>query len=75
MPVRSNKAALLSAKSSVGISGGTKRAKARGTLPRDSNTKLKTQVCQDIAFPGEEIMVKSNPFSAKSELKELYSKY
>lgn len=73
--VRSNKAALPSAKSSVGISGGIGRAKARGALPGDSNTKPKTQLYQDTAFPREEIMVKSSPFRAKSELKELYSEY
>lgn len=53
MLVRSNKAALPSAKSSVGISGGIGRAKARGALPRDSNTKPKTQLYQDTAFPHE----------------------
>lgn len=65
MSVRSNKADLLSAKSSVALSREekekNKRAKARGTLPRDSNTKLKLQEYQDIALPDEEIKVKSNP--------------
>ena len=64
MSVGSNKAALLSAKSSVGLSWEEekKTAKVSGTLPRDSNTKLNLQDYQDTVLPEEEIKVKSNPF-------------
>lgn len=62
MPGRSNKAALLSVRSSCGYLRGGERSKARGTLPRDSNTKLKTQIYQDTALADEEITVKSNLF-------------
>lgn len=69
MLVRSNKPALPSAKSSVGISGGTKRAKGRGALPRDSNTKLKTQVYQDIAFPDGRDYGQVKPILSKVRVK------
>lgn len=70
MSIRSNEAALLSARSSGSYSGRekkkNKRAKARGALPGDSNTKLKLQEYhQDIALPDEEIKVKSNPFGPR----------
>lgn len=78
MSIRSNEAALLSAKSSGSYSGKkkkkNKRAKARGTLPRDSNTNSNYRnIIKTLHFLMKRLRSSQTHLArGKSELEEVY---